>query len=70
MTLRDHLRAWACHAALNAGEAVFRARHRQVRRLAAAVIHVAVPPQLTHRRATAEYFATQSPLRCFMDGVK
>jgi hypothetical protein len=63
--LRRHARAWACHAALNAGEAVVRARQ-----LAAAVAHAVLPPQFDHAPESVEWLSTASPWRCFRDGLK
>lgn len=60
-----HLRAWACHAALNAGEAVLRARQ-----LAAAVVHAIVPPQVDHSSESVRWLSQASPWRCFREGLR
>lgn len=60
-----HARAWACHAALNAGEVV-----QRVRQLGAAVVHALVPPQVDHDAETIEWLASASPRKCFRDGLR
>lgn len=57
--------AWACHAALNAGEAVLRARQ-----FANAVVHAVLPPQIDHASESAEWLSKASPWRCFRDGMR
>ena len=57
MRKRDHLRAWACHAALNLGSAL------------ECLVHVIVPPQLDHSADAVESLRKSTPWREFAVGA-
>jgi len=48
VTLREHLRAWRVHAALNAGAAL------------RCAWHIVVPPQLDHARGAVESLSSST----------
>ncbi len=57
MRKRDHIRAWACHAALNLGAVV------------ECLVHVVVPPQFDHTPDVVVGFARSTPWREFAYGT-
>lgn len=57
MRKRDHLRAWANHAALNVGV------------VAEGLLHVVVPPQVDHTAADVGLLASGTPWEHFLRGA-
>lgn len=65
MTLRRHVRAWAAHAALNAGECI-----RALRHAGTAAWHAVLPPQVDHRPETVETLSRSGIASSFCDGLR